>query len=143
MENIAFDIWLSDRLKFGSEDKRDCFETAKKMVHITAIARKDGLTAAAEEVKEMHDIFLEIAVKLAVDGFSSQRIKTVMQNYIIAGNYRGGALLKRILVTETIMLIVHGYSPKQICEELASFFGEDFYKEYMAYCGVGEVDGGQ
>ena len=133
MENIAFDIWLSERMQFSSADKKECFETAKKMVVIAMNVEKNG-SSAFEELKSSNDTFLEIAVKLAVDGFDSERIRIILQNYIISGNYKGRELLRRILITESVMMIVGKYEYQQICEELASYFGEDNFREYMNYC---------
>jgi len=129
-----FDYWVSSRMEFSNEGKRTCFETAKLMINLAVRVRAGGLLALEDESHK--DKFLAIAVKLIVGGVHDEEtVRRTMQNWIIAGNYRGRALLKRILIMEGIVYILHGYSAKIISEELASYFGEDLLPEYLEHCG--------
>ena len=127
-----FDYWVSDRMDFTTEDKRECFETAKIIVDLAEKVRESGLLALEREIDKMPDILLKKAIKLVVDGIFEEETRKILHNWIIAGNYRGRRLFKRLLITEGILAIQRGCSPGFIRDDtLASYFGENMLPEYM------------
>ena len=134
-----FNYWVSRRLEFGTDDKRECLETAKKIVELAAKVRKNGVLALEEEIDSLENEFFKTAVRLVVDSVNPEDIKKILQNHIIAGNYRNRRLFKRMLITEGMLAILQGYSPGYICDALlASYFGESFLPEYREYFGISE-----
>jgi len=128
-----FDNWLSSRMDFTTEDKRECLATAKLIVDLTQKARGGGLLALEEDVDALNDTLLKKAINLIVDGINQEDVRKILQNYIIVGNYRNRRLLKRILIMEGMLALQRGSSPIIILELLASYFGEGFQPEYMGY----------
>ena len=49
--------------------------------------------------------FLRKAAALIVDYENEDRIRSVLYNYILAGNYSGPLFLKSIVITETLLAI--------------------------------------
>ena len=134
-----FDYWVSRRLEFGTDDKRECLETAKKIVELAVKVRKDGILALEEEIDSLENEFFKTAVRLVVDSVNPDEIKKILQNHIIAGNFRNRRLFKRMLITEGMLAILQGWSPGYICDALlASYFGESFLPEYREYFGLSE-----
>jgi len=129
-----FDYWVSERMDFTTEDKRECFETAKIIVELAEKVRGGGVLALESEIDKMPDILLKKAIELFVDGVREDDIRKTLQNWIIAGNYRGRRLFKRLLITEGMLAIHNGCNPGFIRDEvLASYFGENMLPEYTAY----------
>ena len=133
MENIAFDIWLSNRMDFTKEERRECFETALTIVKIATEVRLSGLLSQADKITSMSDAFLQIAMQLAIDSILPDEIKKILQTQIVANNYKGKELLKRVLIKEGVVSIVNGENPRQIEEYLKLYFGDDLLQEYNDY----------
>ena len=70
---------------------------------------------------------------MAIDSWSAEDSREVLQNYIIAGGYKGKELLERILIMEGTISIINGNNAKVVCEKLAAYFGESFSPEYEKY----------
>ena len=132
MDNIVFGVWVSGRLEFSDDDKRACFETAETIVEIAQDVRRHGLLSIDEKIPAMPDFFMARALQFAVDATEEEKLKEIMQNWIIFGNYRGAELLKRLISLKGVMMIVDGCNPNQIKETLLLFCGEDFLREHMA-----------
>jgi len=133
MENIAFDIWLSGRMDFSAEERRECFAAAKEMVQIAADVRRNGLLSIDEKIPKMDDAFLRKYMQLAVDSIDPETINRLAQTHIIANNYKGKKLLKSVLIKEGVLSIVNGESPKYIKEKLATYFGDELLQEFNDY----------
>jgi len=134
-----FDYWVSDKMEFSARDKRECFDTVKMIVSLGEKVRKYGILELENEIPATDSILLKAAIRLIVDGVYADDIRKILQNYIVAGNYRGGELLNRILIMEGMLAVQQGSNPKFIREELlASYFGEDFMPEYMEHFGFSE-----
>ena len=137
-----FDYWVSSRMDFNMEDKRDCFETVKTIVELAQKARVSGLLSLQQEVESSQDHLLRTAVHLLCDSVESEDIRKILQNWIISGNYRGRRLFKRILIMEGMLAIKQGAVAAFLVKSLlASYFGEYMMPEYTAYmksAGFGE-----
>ena len=132
MENIVFAVWVSGRLEFSEEEKRECFEISKGLVELATKVRKNGLLSLDGEITAMYG-FMKTAFELAVDGIHPDIIKETMYKWTIFGNYRGARLLRRLLIIDGVVMIVNGCNPKQIHETLSAYFGEDLLQEYNKY----------
>lgn len=128
-----FDIWLSQRMQFNDADRREAIEVAGTMLELALVAKKNGILGLEERIVLCSDMFLKIGLTMIVDMVDPEQIKTILQNYIMAGDYRGGALLKRIVIMEGITG-VYEQAPRRLYDIFASLFGEDFFLEYERYC---------
>jgi len=133
MENIAFDIWLSSRMDFSAEERRECFKTAKDIVEIAAEVRRNGLLSIDEKIPKMDDAFLRKYMQLAVDSIDPEIINRLAQTHIIANNYKGKKLLKSVLIKEGVVSIVNGENPLFIKQKLAIYFGDELLQEFNDY----------
>lgn len=139
MENIAFDIWLSNRMEFSAEDKWECLETVKTIVTVAFQVRMNGLLSIDDKIPKMEDMFLRKALQLAVDSTAPETLQKILQTHIIANQYKGKELLKNILIKEGTISIINGENPKMIQEKLAVYFGDDFLQKYMNYINTHEI----
>ena len=133
MENIAFDIWLSNRMQFSAEDKRECFEMANTIVQIATDVRKSGLLSLEDKIPEIKNILLQKAVQLAVDSTESDTLVRLLQTHIVANNYKGKDLLDSILIKEGVKSIIEGCNPRHIQNLLLTYFGDNFLQENQEY----------
>ena len=133
MENLAFDIWLSNRMDFSDEDRRECFATAKELVRIAQDVRMNGLLSIDDKIPKMEDFFMRKYMQMAVDSIDPETIEKLSQTHIVANNYRGKKLLKSVLIKEGIVAITNGNNPKAIKEMLEIYFGDDLLQEFNEY----------
>jgi len=134
---MMFDYWVSSRMEFTLEDKRECLETTTTIAGLAMKVRQGGISALKAEIgalDPLNDKLLIKAINLIVGGVIGDEVRKILQNYIIVGNYRNRRLLKRLLVMEGMIALQNGHSPEFIRDfVLASFFGEGFQQEYAAY----------
>jgi hypothetical protein len=139
MENIAFDTWLSTRMEFSAKDKRDCFETAKKIAALAYKVRMHGLLAVDNDIPEIEDVLLKKTLQLAVDSAEAETIRKIMQTHIVVNNYRGKRLLEAVLIKEGMVSIVNGANPVYVRDYLSVYFGDSFLQEYTEYVDIGDI----
>ena len=127
---INFDSWVSDRMNFDDDAKRICIETANEILYISIDIRKRGLLVQKDRLSEFKrsDMFLHKALSLAIDSYTEDDIRKILQSEIVEGDYRGEELLRRILIIEGIRAIICGNNPMRIADYLASFFGENYFR---------------
>lgn len=140
MDNIIFSVWVSSRLEFSADEKRACFDIAKRFPILAFKVRKQGLLSVEEEIAATHNAFLKIALQLAVDSTAPEHIKNIMQNWIIFGNYRGEKLLRRLIIIDGVLMLAKGDNPNHINTVLASFFGEALHAEYDAFTEAEKIE---
>ena len=133
MDNTAFDIWVSNRMDFSAEDKRECFETAKIIVDLANAVRQRGLLSLDDKIASMDGALLRKALGLAVDSFGAEEIQKLVQTHIVANNYKGKRLLESLIVKEGVIAIVNGTNPVTIKLILEAYFGDEFQQEFTDY----------
>ena len=133
MDSIVFGVWVSTRLEFSVDEKRECFEIAKTLVTIAQKIRKNGLLYLEEEISAMYNAFMKRSLQMAVDGAAPEYLRETMQNWIMFGDHRGAELLKRLIILDGVLMIQRGEKPRQMVEVLASFFGAELVQEYRDY----------
>ena len=125
------------------------FEVAKR-INCTA-DEKHGLLALIEMIVQISDdtakgiiideqylnnypqqipFLLKKGLMLVRSGIDSQTVTDILNNYIVAGNYEGAELLKRIIICDGVKCIQRGDSAAVIREFLTAYLGEDFVSEY-------------
>ena len=131
---MLFDYWVSRRMEFTTEEKRECLETAKTIIDLAQKVRNGGIMALETEIDAVSDILLKKALRLIIDGIQEDEIRGILQTWIIAGNYRGRRLFKRLLILDGMMALQRGNAPEFIRNAtLASHFGEVMLPEYNKY----------
>lgn len=134
-----FHFWVSDRMSVSLEGKKECLETAKIIMEMVVKVRERGILALEDDIQSTDSMFLKTALQLTVDGLKQEEIRKVLENWIVAGNYRGRMLLKRILIMEGMIAIQQGCNPAYIYNLMASYFGEDFFPKYKEYLNYNEI----
>lgn len=128
-ESSMYDINIGQKLQCTNIEKKECLETLSKILEFSATSRKEGLLALDQEIEKLDSYFMRKSLMFITDGLDPESIRTILLNYIIVGDYKGKALLERILVLEGVLLIQAGEKPLIIKEKLSSYFGEDFIPE--------------
>lgn len=134
-DNIMLDLNIGQKIQCTINEKRECLELLISILEFSAITKEYGLFRLELEIEKQDSNFMRKALQLIVAGVEPNYIRTILQNYIIAGDYKGKALLERILITEGVLSIQAGENPLLIREKLSSFFGEDFAPEIDKYFG--------
>lgn len=134
-DNIMLDLNIGQKIQCTTNEKRECLELLNSILEFSSITRKHGLLRLESEIEKFDSNFMRKALQLIVEGVEPNYIRTILQNYIIIGDYKGKALLERILITEGVLSIQSGENSLLIREKLSSFFGEDFTAEIDKYFG--------
>ncbi len=132
---VMLDFNIGPKIQCTNNEKKECLEVINNILVFSSIQRKYGLLQLQSEVEKFNSNFMRKALELVVQGVEANYIRTILQNYIIVGDYKGKALLERILITEGVLSIQAGENPLLIREKLSSYFGEDFIPEIDKYFG--------
>lgn len=132
-DSFMYDLNLGHKLQCTNIEKRECLETLNKLLIFSNVTRKQGLLALEQEIEKQESLFMRKALMFITEGVDPANIRSILQNYIVVGDYKGKGLLERILIMEGILLIQAGEKPVMIKEKLSSYFGEDFIPELMRY----------
>ncbi len=133
--NVMLDFNIGQKVQCTNNEKKECLELLNSLLEFSSIQRNYGLLRLEAEIEKFSSNFMRKALELVVQGVEPNYIRTILQNYIIVGDYKGKALLKRILITEGVLSIQAGENPLLIREKLSSYFGEDFVPEINKYFG--------
>lgn len=122
--------FYTQRIQCSRPDKQDLLDVVWQLMELAHVRHSFGLLDLdrrlnAEPLK-YSDPFLRKAAALIVDYENEDRIRTVLYNYILAGNYAGPLFLKSIVITETLLAIKKDLSMDYIFIFLVpSLFGMD------------------
>lgn len=133
--NVMLDFNVGQKIQCTNNEKIECLELLNSILEFSSIQRSHGLLHLESEIEKFSSNFMRKALELVVQGVEPNYIRTILQNYIIVGDYKGKALLERILITEGVLSIQAGENPLLIKEKLSSYFGEDFTPEIDKYFG--------
>lgn len=117
---------LEKRLECTKKDKDDCLRTLDYVLQLIEKAKKFGIVSLEEDIEYETDLFNRQAIMMIVDNLDNDIIRHALETRIISSGLRGKELLKRLLVTEGLLLLQKGYSRRIIREVLFSYFGEEF-----------------
>ncbi|MCI8442677.1 MAG: hypothetical protein HFG27_09130 [Provencibacterium sp.] len=122
--------FYAQRIQCSRTDKQDLLDVVWQLMELGHVRHSFGLLDLdrrlnAEPLK-YSDPFLRKAAALIVDYENEDRIRSVLYNYILAGNYSGPLFLKSIVITETLLAIKKDLSMDYIFIFLVpSLFGMD------------------
>jgi len=127
---MEYDLEFARKLECSEDDKRDCLKVVETLLSLSKKARTYGMLSLAKEAEENSSFLLTKGIQLATDGAKPHVVRSVLEFYILSGNYVGKELLERCLILEGVVAIQEGLHPKLLKELLLSFFGEEDYKIY-------------
>lgn len=93
-------------------------------------ARHLGLLTLVKDIEETRSFLLKKGIQLIVDGVKPRTVRTILEFYILTGDYRGKELLERCLILEGVLAILKGVHPKVIKEILLALVGEDGHEAF-------------
>jgi hypothetical protein len=128
---MEYDWHFSQKSKCSDSQKRQCMKLVTYLVNLSIMARRNGLLSLIQVAEQSPSFLLNKGLQLVVDGVNPQIVRSVMESYIISGDYSGKDLLERCIILEGVTAIQQGLHPKVTKEFLLSFLGEDNYEIYQ------------
>lgn len=137
---MIYDWHFSQKIKCGAEEKKECLKLISDLVNLSIMARRNGLLSLIQVAEESSSFLLNKGLQLVVDGVAPQVVRSVLESYILSGDFKGKALLERCIILEGVAAIQQGLHPKVTKELLLSFLGEDHYDFYHKEFEDGDKD---
>lgn len=127
---MNYDFGFRELIGCTVKDRQECLALIRRIVELTEIAKREGLLALEDKlVDEDWPFLLKTGVQLVVDGTYPGIVRTIVERFIIVGDYRGKELLARCIMLEGVLAIQQGDIPRIVNEKLMAFLGEDFYEQ--------------
>lgn len=121
---MVFDFALFERARCGVRGRRSLASLVDYFVALAEKARRDGLLSLEADIDERHpDPFIELGLRLVLDGTSSECIDEVLITSIYSSGLRGKDLLARMMAYTGIRGILEGYAPEIIEKMLGAYIG--------------------
>jgi hypothetical protein len=121
---MNYDAEFCQQLRVSEEEKRRCFTRVSEILALAIKGRNFGLLSLGKEAEESSLFLLRKGLQLALDGVKSHTARTILELYILTGDYTGKELLERCIILEGVIGILDGMHPKLLKELLLSFLGE-------------------
>ncbi len=121
---MNYDAEFCQQFRVSEEEKRQCFARVSEILALAIKARNFGLLSLGKEAEESSSFLLRKGLQLALDGVKSHTARTILELYILTGDYTGKELLERCIILEGVIGILDGVHPKLLKELLLSFLGE-------------------
>ena len=121
---MNYDAEFCQQLRVNDEEKRQCFARVSEIIALATKGRNFGLLSLGKEAEESSSFLLRKGLQLALDGVKSHTARTILELYILTGDYTGKELLERCIILEGVLGILDGMHPKLLKELLLSFLGE-------------------
>jgi hypothetical protein len=128
---MEYDWQFCQSIKCRDEEKKECMKLISDLIRLSIMARRNGLLSLIQVAEQSPFFLLNKGLQLVVDGVAPQVVRKVLENYILAGDYKGRELLERCIILEGVSAIQQGFHPKVTKEYLLSFLGEDCYDVYQ------------
>jgi hypothetical protein len=132
---MNYDLEFAQRIECSADEKRKCMKLVADLLNMAYKARNYGMLSLAKDAEETSSFLLQKGIQLATDGAKPHVVRSVLEFYILCGNYSGKDLLERCIILEGILGIQEGLHPKLLKELLLSFFGEEkhqLFKDQLA-----------
>jgi hypothetical protein len=121
---MNYDAEFCQQFRVSEEEKRQCFARVSEILALAIKGRNFGLLSLGKEAEESSSFLLRKGLQLALDGVKSPTARTILELYILTGDYAGKELLERCIILEGVIGILDGVHPKLLKELLLSFLGE-------------------
>ena len=144
MENMEY---YTRRLQCTDEERDVCLKTVVKLYQLRLHAVRNGFLSLEVLVETEPDPFFRVCLlELAELWWDPDGLERLLENYLLAGDYRGGAFLNAVLITRGIVLIArwdgHNASADKILQEktwddalseaVRGYFGVEYREKVMA-----------
>lgn len=133
---MNYDAEFCRQIRVSEDAKRQCLGLVSQILHLATKARNYGLLSLGKEAEENPSFLMRKGLQLALDGVKSDTARTILELYILTGDYTGKDLLERCIILEGAIGILEGIHPKLLKEMLLSFLGESghtlFKEEFEA-----------
>lgn len=140
MENMEY---YTQRLQCSGEEKDACLETVAKLYRLRYQIRREGILLAEELAEREQDPFFRACLLDLAEVFSdSEELERRLTQYLLAGDYRGGAFLNAVLISRGFILLARyeygeedfgGKDWKELLgETLRGYFGVEYREKVMA-----------
>ena len=140
MENMEY---YTQRLQCSDDEKDACLETVAKLYRLRYLIRREGILMAETLADEEPDPFFQACLLDLVEAFSDpEKLECRFTQYLMAGDYRGGAFLNAVLISQGFILLARyeygeddfgGKDWKELlCETLRGWFGVEYREKVMA-----------
>lgn len=113
-------------MHLDENDKERIVKVIREVLRLSQKVRTDGLLSLDTEIISIPQFLLRKGVELVLDGNYPGKIREILDNYIKNGNFKGVALLERLIIKEGVLLIQSGDNSRFILEYLCSMLGESF-----------------
>lgn len=123
-------IQLIGDLNFTRAEKQKAFETVKKLVQWSELARAEGFLALADIAEAEEDIFLKHGLLFFVlYGAEQEEWERYAAAWILSDQEKGERLFEMIIITEGLSLILEHKPPQGVLIHLGAWFGSDLAAE--------------
>lgn len=126
---MNYDVAFAQKAACSSAERAECFPLVLRLYAYADRARKHGLLALEDAVDGESFFVLRKGLSMICDGEDSEVVRTVLERYILAGNYSGKELLTRSIALEGVMAIHEARNPDTVLDLLVAFLGEEFSAE--------------
>ena len=140
MENMEYYTQL---LQCSDEEKVDCLETVAKLYRLRWYLRENGALAAGVLAEEEADPFFRACLIEIGDVFlNPDELERRYTRYLMAGDYRGGAFLNAVLISEGLVLLARYEGETNTRDEMPhnQSWGELLGGTLRGYFGAGYVE---
>ena len=100
--------------EMNEENKSDIIKLINRMVTFCKDARKEGILSLEKDLPDIKDFFLSLGLKMLLSGYDAVIIKKTLNNLIIAENYQGIELLKKLIIKDGLFVLQEGYNPSVV-----------------------------
>ena len=95
---MEYDLEFAQKIKCSEDEKRECLKLVSHLVALAKKARAYGMLSLAKDAEETSSFLLRKGIQLATDGAKPRVVRSVMEFYIVSGNYSGKDLLERCII---------------------------------------------
>jgi hypothetical protein len=121
---MNYDAEFCRQIRVRKDEKRQCLVLVTEILQLATKARKYGLLSLGKEAEESPSFLLRKGLQLALDGVKSPIARSILELYILTGEYKGKELLESCIILEGVVGILEGIHPKLLKELLLCFLGE-------------------
>ena len=111
---------------FTDEDRKQGIKAIHRMVALAQLARREGVLALEESVKNDTSYLLKKGITLVSDGVCPEVVRDILTTLMTYSQYTNAELLERLIYVEGALSIQAGENPRIIEEKLSTFLGEPF-----------------
>ena len=140
MENMEY---YTQRLQCSDGEKDACLETVAKLYRLRWYLRENGALAAGVLAEEEADPFFRACLIEIGDGvLNPDELERRYTRYLMAGDYRGGAFLNAVLISEGLVLLARYEGETNTRDEMPhnQSWGELLGGTLRGYFGAGYVE---